>query len=187
MSTLFLRRVFLLTMLLFITGGLLAACGNPLSSGSPNNTATSSPTANDETNPTPVAIGQEFKVGGPAVVEEKFIIIVKKPTMSSGDSSIKLQNANDQFLIFPVSIRNISKQEQNVPDAARFTLADSSGKKYNLVSDPGAGRTLQGTISAGALFHGVLVYEVPSSMHTFTMSLQLTSKSQQVTTWDVTV
>jgi len=185
MSTLFSRRLFLLTMLLFIIGGLLVACGNPLNSGSPDNTANASPTANDETNPTPVAQAQEVQIGGPAAVENKFIITVKKPKMSSGNSSLKPQNANDQFLIFSVSIKNISKQEQNVPGAAQFMLADSSGKKYDPVSDPGAGPALQGTISAGGLFHGVLVYEVPSSMHTFTMSLQLTSKSQQITIWAV--
>jgi len=187
MSTLFSRRLFLLTMLLFITAGLLVACGNPFNSGSSNNTATASPTANDETNPTPIGIQQEFHVGSPAVVEQKFIITVKNPKMSSGDSSIKPQNANDQFLIFSVSIKNISKQEQNVPDAALFRLADSSGKKYDLVSDPGAGPALQGTISAGGLFHGVLVYETPSSMHTFTVSFQLAGKNQQVTIWDVKV
>ena len=189
MPTLFSRRLFLLAMLLFITAGLLVACGNPFDNGSSNNTATASPTptVNDETNPTPVAQSQEIQVGGPAVVEQKFLITVKKPKMSSGDSSVKPQNANDQFLIFPVAIKNISKQEQNVPDAARFILADSSGKKYDLVQDPGAGTALHGTITAGGLFHGVLVYEVPSSMHTFTVSLQLTSKSQLVTIWDVKV
>ncbi len=182
MYTLFSRRLFLLTMLLLIVCGILAACAGPF-----NSAATPTPTVNDETIPTPVAQSQEVKAGGPADVEGKFLITVKKPTMSSGDASIKPQNANDQFLIFTVAVKNISKQEQSVPGSALFILTDSSGKKYDLVSDPGAGAALQGTVKVGKLVDGVLVFEVPKSMHTFTVSLQLTSKSQLVTIWDVSV
>src|SRR5262249_36449948 len=113
MSTLFSRRLFLLSMLLLITCGLLVACGSPF-----NNTATTSPTptVNDESNPTPVAQEQEVEAGAPAAVEGKFVITVKKPKMSSGDSSIKPQNVNNQFLVFSVTVKNISKEMQSVPD-----------------------------------------------------------------------
>jgi hypothetical protein len=184
MSTLFSRRLFLLTMLLLIVCGILAACAGPFNSTA---TASPTPTVNDDTIPTPIAQSQEVQAGAPADVEGKFIITVKKPKMSSGDTSTKPQNANDQFLIFTVAVKNISKQEQSVPGSALFILTDSSGKKYALVSDPGAGAELQGTVKVGKLVNGVLVFEVPKSTHAFTLSLQLTSKSQLVTVWDVTV
>jgi Domain of unknown function (DUF4352) len=184
MSTLFSRRLFLLAMLLLIVCGILAACAGPFNSTA---TASPTPTVNDETIPTPVAQSQEVQTGAPADVEGKFIITVKKPKMSSGDASIKPQNANNQFLIFTVAVKNISKQEQSVPGSTLFILTDSSGKKYDQVSDPGAGTALQGTVKVGNLVNGVLVFEVPKSTHTFTVSLQLTSKSQLVTIWDVKV
>jgi len=176
------HRFFLLATLLLIACGILAACASPF-----NSTASPTPTVENDTIPTPVAQSQEVKAGGPADVEGKFIITVKKPTMSSGDASVKPQNASDQLLIFTVAIKNVSQQEQDVPGPALFILTDSSGKTYTLVTDPSAGAALQGTVKAGKLVKGVLVFEVPKSLHTFTVSLKLTSKSQLVTIWDISV
>jgi hypothetical protein len=84
-------------------------------------------------------------------------------------------------------VKNISSQSQNMSSGLQWTLQDSTGQKYNLTIDPDAGATLDGAVAAGAPLKGVIAYEVPKTLHSFTLSFQndITSSDQSI--WNITV
>jgi hypothetical protein len=50
---------------------------------------------------------------------------------------------------------------------------------------PDAGATLDGKVAAGSLLKGSIVYEVPASMHQFTLSFEPDITSPGQTIWDI--
>jgi hypothetical protein len=130
---------------------------------------------------------QHFKVGELVTVGTTWQITVQSAKTSAGSGFYKPQKAGDVFLIFIVSMKNISSSEQTVSSLVQWSVADSTGQKYNPTLDPDAGASLDGKVEAGSPLKGSLVYEIPKSVHQLTLAFEADITSPGQTIWDISV
>jgi Domain of unknown function (DUF4352) len=110
-------------------------------------------------------------------------VTVNSVKTSKGDQFTKPKSGNT-FLVVDVTIRNASKDEQNVSSLLSFNLKDSAGQKYTetIHSDL---TPPDGKIEAGGLLKGQMPYAAPSSQHDFVFSFQADITSSGQTIWDL--
>src|SRR6266704_1255034 len=120
--------------LILFFGGLiliasLLACGSTSSNtGTVVNTNPTSSTSGK----TPAPSQQHFAVGQ---------VTINSAKTSSGSEFNKPQKTGDVFLVFSITVKNISSQEQPISSALNFSLLDSTGQKYTETIDTDAGST----------------------------------------------
>lgn len=184
------RRLFVFVLALCIAAMVILACGE-----SSNNTGTASNSGNSGNSgsssssssaPTKAPANQHFKVGQQVKVGTTWMVTVDSTNTSTG-SPYNTPKAGNVYLIVTVSLKNMSSQEQNVSSIMQFNLQDSSGQKYTETIDPDAGATLDGKVEAGSPLKGVIVYEVPKSMHSYQLSFQADITSEGQTLWDLSI
>jgi Domain of unknown function (DUF4352) len=140
------------------------------------------------TNTTPAPSNtQHFAVGQVVKIDDTWNITVNSVKTSKGDQ-FSVPKSGNTFLIIDLSMKNISAQEQNVSSLISFNLQDNTGQKYTesltTLSDV---HPPDGKVEAGAPLRGQLVYEVPISMKTYTLSFQADFTSAGQTIWDIHV
>jgi hypothetical protein len=140
------------------------------------------------TNTTPAPSNtQHFAVGQVVKIDDTWNITLNSVKTSKGDQ-FSVPKSGNTYLIIDLSMKNISTQEQNVSSLISFNLLDSTGQKYTesltTLSDV---HPPDGKVEAGAPLRGQLVYEVPVSMKTYTLSFQADFTSPGQTIWDIHV
>ena len=128
-----------------------------------------------------------YKVGQVVSVANTWQVTVLSATTDKGGQFNTLQKPGDIFILITVSMKNISSQEQDATSLLQWSLQDTSGQKYNIGIDTNAGATPDGKVEAGSPLKGVLTYEVPANIHSFTLSFQSDLLSTGQTIWDITV
>lgn len=173
------RYFYLIIVLLF----WLAACG---SSTSNTGTAATSTPASAATTATPTASNQHFKVGQVVKVGDTWQVTISSVKPSQGGQYFK-PKAGMVWLIFSITVKNISTSEQNISSELNFHLQDVSGQKYTETIDPDAGATLDGKVEVGSPSKGVIVYEVPPSTHDYQLAFEPDITASGQTIWDIKV
>jgi hypothetical protein len=159
--------------------GALLACGESSNTGSLSSTSDNTP----QTQSTPAV--QHFKVGDMVKVGDTWQVTVNKVKTSHGDDIIQPESGNI-FVIINVSVKNISSQAQSISSLLNFSYkaADGTkGKDSTLTS--GVSPSPDGTVEAGDVVKGDLVYEVPASQKTGTLSFQADIIANGETIWDI--
>ncbi len=136
---------------------------------------------------TPAPSAQHFTVGQVVKIDDTWDITVNSVKMSKGDQ-FSVPKSGNTYLIIDLSMKNISAREQTVSSLISFNLQDTTGSKYTesftTLSDV---HPPDGKVEAGAPLRGQLVYEVPISMKTYTLSFQADFTSPGQTIWDIHV
>ncbi len=162
---------------------ILVSCG---STSSNQGTATT-PQATDTKNTPTSAPAQHFRIGQIVNVGSTWQITITSAKTSPHGQYSQPQHAGNVFLIFQVSVKNISTSEQNISSIANFTLTDASGQKYTNSYDDEAGATLDGKVEPDSPLKGSLVYEVPGGVHDFRLAFEAELISGGQTIWDIHV
>jgi hypothetical protein len=157
---------------------VLLACGevsgtaSVVDGGNTSSSASSTSTSDQQH----FQVGQHVQLGG-------FIITTNSVKTSAGDE-FTTPKAGDTLLVIDVSIKNTTAQPQDISSALNFTLQDATGQKYDETVLSGD-TPPDGTIPAGGLLRGQLVYEVPAKQTHFTFTFQpdITSTDQAI--WDL--
>jgi VCBS repeat-containing protein len=145
-------------------------------------TSTATPAATPTASPTQPAgkhtIGQAVQVGN------TWVVTVNSVKTSPGSDFTKPKSGNI-FIIVDVTVKNISSSDQIV-SSSNITFADATGKQFDetfteFTNPP------DGTITPNGVLQGQLVYEVPSTDHTFTFSFQSDYTGSDLTTWNLSV
>jgi len=137
--------------------------------------------------PTTAPSSQHFKVGDQVKVGDTWLVTIESAKTSEGSQFNKPQKTGNVFLVFSVSMKNVSNQEQEVSSALQWTLQDTTGQKYTETIDTDAGATLDGKVEAGAPLKGSLAYEVPKATKAFTLAFEASLTEPGQTIWDITV
>jgi hypothetical protein len=168
---------------LVISVAAIAACGS-----STANTGTKvSTSAGGSGGSTKTTGNQHFKVGDQVNVGNTYTVTVNSVTTSAGTAdAISPPQAGNTYLIVDVSLKNTSSKSQDVSSLLLFTLKDSTGQKYDESLSAGV-TTPDGTLTAGDVLRGQIAYEVPTSMHSFTLDFQADFTSSGATIWDLSV
>ena len=188
--------VFALLVVIIIVGVIVFNANAPKTS-STNNSTNSTNSTNNSTNTGTVVSGptattapatqSTFEVGQVVNVANIWQITVLSAKTSVGSQYNVPQTSGDVFLVLTVAVKNISAKSQIMSSMGLWTLQDNTGQKYNVGFDLDAGATLDGTVGSGRPLKGVITYEVPTTIHSFTLSFQSTFLSGDQTYWAITV
>lgn len=180
-------RKFIICMVVFALALALAACGGNANTGTvvagSTPVATSATTSNT---PVPtVAPPKHFTVGQTIKVGDTWQISVLSVKTSTGSAYNKPLHPGNVFLIITVSMKNLSDQEQIVSSLGMFNVADQEGQKYQTGFDVDAGTVLDGKVEAGSPIKGVLVYEIPKTLHQIQFAFAPNMLESGQTIWDI--
>ncbi len=183
------RRGGLLIGVIVLMVALLGLCGAAdlmLSHGATSNSGTldasSSPASSSATQP--AATAKHFAIGQTVNVVDIWQITVKSAKTITNDNMDYPQNIGDVYLLADVSMKNVSPEWQYISSSLQWVLRDSSGQQYPETLLPDYTTAPNGKIGAGSPVKGVIVYEVPSSVRSFTLAF-ITSSGQTI--FDVNV
>ena len=186
---------------ILVIGGGAYALGHQ---GSTNATTTPTPSANNNTpaaggstptvgdtptsnaiTPTSQTTTGNGKVGQAIQAGPNYAVTVNSVKTSSGDSVFS-PKAGNTYIVIDVTVKNTSSSSQDVSSLINFELQDSTGKKYTeAFTDIGTPPDQTG-LTPGGLIRGQLVYEVPASMHQFTLSYVDLLGDGTLATWSLT-
>jgi hypothetical protein len=173
--------------LLFGCIGVSTFISNTAKNIANTNTGSSVGTGVATTSPgnTPVLSTQHFAVGQVVKVGDIWNVTVNSVKKSAGDEFSKPKSGNT-YLIVDLTMKNISSQEQEVSSLVSFNLQDTTGQRYTeTITTMSNIHSPDGKVEAGALLRGQLVYEVPTSIHAYTLSFQADFLSVGQTIWDI--
>lgn len=140
-------------------------------------------------------VTKHFRVGDQVKVDDTWIVTISSVQINPS-SDILTPKPGNVFLVIDASLKNISSQQHNLDSAIQFILKDPGGKQYHetyigAVQQPEVySPTHDGNIEAGITVHGQLDYEVPASIHQFTLSfmadwMNYDSATSKLTIWDI--
>lgn len=152
-------------------------------------TSVQTTTSNQSTTPasqtTPVSSSGTNSIGNPVVVDSTWTVTVNSAKTSSGDSVFAPKSGNT-YLVVDVTVKNTSTSNQTVSSLLLFSLKDSTGQQYDeTITD--IGKSPDGTLAPGETLRGQIVYEVPISQRSFTLSFQADFGGTDLTEWAITV
>ncbi len=131
------------------------------------------------TQPSGNTIGKAVQVGN------TWIVTINSVKTSPGSDFTKPKSGNT-FVVVDVTVKNISSSNQTVSSLLMFNLKDATGQQYTeAITD--FTKAPDGTVTPNSLLRGQLVYEVPSTDHTFTFSYQSDLTGSDITEWNVNV
>jgi len=146
-------------------------------------TSTTTPTATSTATPTQASgnntIGKAVQVGN------TWVVTVNNVKTSPGSDFTKPRSGNI-FIIVDVTVKNISSSDQIVSSSLMFNLQNATGQQYTEVFTEFTNPPDE-TLAPNGLLQGQLVYEVPSTIHTFTFAFQTDSTGSDITKWNVEV
>ncbi len=129
--------------------------------------------------------GDHHKVGD-TVKTATWQVTINSVSAYAGDpDQFEVPEDGNTFLVVEGTFKNLDKQSQTLSTILMFELQDSKGNKYDealLTSVTGP----DGTVLANGPAHGKWGYEVPKSIHSFTL-LFSEDFGQTSTSWDVSI
>ena len=129
--------------------------------------------------------GDHHKVGE-TVKTATWQVTINSVSAYAGDpDQFEVPEDGNTFLLVEGTFKNLDKQSQTLSTILMFELQDSKGNKYDealLTSVTGP----DGTVLANGPAHGKWGYEVPKSIHSFTLVFS-EDFGQTSTTWDVSI
>jgi Domain of unknown function (DUF4352) len=118
-------------------------------------------------------------------VGDTWVVTINSVKTNPGSDFTKPKSGNT-FVIVDVTVKNISSSNQTVSSLLMFNLKDATGQQYNeAITD--FTKAPDGTVTPNSLLRGQLVYEVPSTDHTFTFSYQSDLTGSDITVWNVNI
>jgi hypothetical protein len=147
---------------------------------------TTQPTAQPTTQPTAQPTQPGVNTIGKAVqVGNTWVVTVNSVKTSPGSDYTKPKSGNI-FVVVDITVKNISSSSQDVSSLLMFNLKDATGQQYTeafteFTNPP------DGTVAPNSLLQGQLVYEVPSTDHSFTFTFQTDSTGGDIANWNVKV
>jgi hypothetical protein len=144
-------------------------------------TATITPTRPVPT-PTPTVPQTHYQIGQTLQIDGIWQVAIISVRSSSGDQYTK-PKAGNTFVLIDVDMKNLTSQQLTASSIVQYALHDTSGQSYAQTPLSGTSSP-DGIVQANAELKGTLVYEVPATIHTYTLSF-ITSVGRPQVIWDI--
>jgi hypothetical protein len=132
--------------------------------------------------PTPTPTTTYYQINQALQIDGTWQVAITKVSTSSGDQSTKPKPGNT-FLLLDVAMKNLTGQQLTASSLVQYTLRDTSEQVYE--ETPLSGMTSpDGIVQAGAELKGTLAYEVPATIHTYTLGF-ISSVGRPPVLWDI--
>jgi hypothetical protein len=171
-----LRRFLPVLALLFATAGVILACGGADNAGSTTSGGSSSTASN----------ATHFKVGDQVKVGDTWVVTVNSAKIHAG-TEFDQPKSGDTYLVFDITFKNVSSDEQDLSSLAQLSLKDATGQTYDETIVSFAKGSPDGKVEAGSLLRGQVVYEIPKAQKAFTLAFEADLVSSGQTIWDINV
>jgi hypothetical protein len=156
----------------------LAACGSSENTGTPITPTPSSQHAQPTETPTPKP--QHFKLGQTVKIGTTWTITIRSVRRVQDEVE-----ANINYLVFNLAVRNISATEQTFSSLS-FTLRDQEGQAMDFGIISGVKQSPSGKVEAGDPLSGDLVFAVHrAKQQTFILSYEENVVAPGQTIWDI--
>jgi len=147
----------------------------------PSNQVTPATTQGPKQSPT----DQHFHTGDVVTTGPTWQVVVKSVKTDDGGPYSALK-PGDTYMVVEISLTNISNNAQVISSILNFMLEDGkAGQKYEESIDTNAGATLDGNVEPGSQLHGVIAYEVPSSVTSFALHFSQSTPDASTYIWDL--
>jgi hypothetical protein len=157
----------------------LAACGSSENTGTPITPTPSSQHTQPTEQPTPKP--QHFKIGQTVKIGQTWTITIRSVRRVQDEVE-----ANINYLVFNLAIKNISSSEQTFSSLS-FTLRDQDGQAMDFGIISGVKQSPSGKVEAGDPLSGDLVFAVHrAKQQVFILSYEENVVAPGQTIWDVT-
>jgi len=157
-------------------------------STAPNtNTQSTQPAHQQATQPvaTPTqAQAQGNVIGKPVQINDTWTVTLNSVSTSKGTDFNKPKSGNI-FLVVNVTLKNTSTQNQTASSLTMFSLKDGTGQTYD--QNVFQGKSPDGTVAAGGVIRGDIAYEVPTSIHNFTLQCTPSLGTNDLAEWAVKI
>lgn len=169
-----LRRFLPVLALLFATAGVILACGGADNAGSTTSggSSTNAPSAS------------HFKVGSQVKVGDTWVVTVNSAKLHAA-TEFDQPKAGNTYLVFDITFKNVSTQEQSLSSLLQLKLQDATGQNYTETITSFAKTPPDGKVEAGSLSRGEIVYEIPKAQKAFTLAFEADIVSGGQTIWDI--
>lgn len=161
--------------------GLIVLVGCGTANVQSGTTVTAQPAQSTATATKAVAIPV---VGKSYRVNDTWTVTVNGAKTSQGSDYINPKSGNI-FLIVDVTLKNTSNEVQHASGIIQWSLSDATGQKYNGTFIPGA-TDPGGAMAPGSLVRGQLAYEVPLSIHSYTLQFN-DFLSNDIAEWEIKI
>lgn len=133
---------------------------------------------------TPTAVAHNHFTVGQTVTVQGWNIIVNSVSETDGSATGDLAPpAGDIYLVVDLTMKNVSSASQDA-NLFDWNVRDATGTKAQLGTLLSAA-DISGTVESGSQTHGQLVFEVPTSQHSFTLEYAPLFTLEAV--WDLSV
>jgi hypothetical protein len=173
-----------------IGGIAVVANGGKNTSNTANTSNTSSPVATSPSGVTPTTAPttSDHKIGDTVNFNSEWQVTITSATLSNGDASQfdPTPDAGKTYLIIEGSFKNLTTKAQPLSTLLYFELRDAQGNKYDETLLLSITPPDSGGIPAGGLSRGKWPYEVPTSVHAFTLAFD-SDLAGNPAIWDINV
>ncbi len=145
-----------------------------------------STTSGSSAKPGTTVTNTHFAIGN-QVLAGKWQVVVNSVQADQG-TQYSPPKAGYVYMVVDITLKNVATTEQDLSSLLQFTLRDGTGQKYNdAYGAASATASPGGKVEAGALIRGQLTYEVPQSVHQFTLAFEPDPFGQGQVIWDLTM
>ena len=162
--------------------GILAASQGATSTPPGASQAPAGNTPSTGNTPAPTQAPAGNAIGKPVVVNVDWTVTLNSVKKSTG-SEFDQPKAGNIFLVVNVTMQNTSGATQNASSIGQWSIRDASGQTYTQDITYGSGP--DGTVAANGKIRGNIAYEVPKSVHSFTLQFVADIGSTDLAEWTV--
>lgn len=123
-----------------------------------------------------------YQIGQTLQIDGIWQVTITAVRSSSGDQYSK-PKAGNTFLLIDVDMKNLTGQQLTASSIVQYALHDTNEQNYTQTPLSGTSSP-DGMVQAGAELKGTLVYEVPATIHAYTLSF-ITSVGRPQVIWDI--
>lgn len=172
--------------ILLVIGIIGGIAGQGQSTSNPSSTQATQQVTAQPTQPPMTQPTQSNTIGKSVQVGDMWIVTVNSVQTNAGSEFSQPKNGNT-YIVVDVTLKNISTSNQTASSLMMFSMKDQTGQQYHQAITDFAKTSPDGAVSSGSMLRGEIVYEVPSSMHTFTLSFVPGFSASDMVEWNVKV
>lgn len=158
------------------------ACGS--TAGGSTGTAVT-PTDNSSSGSTPTQAAKVWHMGDTVSIGNWTVKVNSFKTNTGGE--FDAPKAGNIYVVADITLKNTSSSPQDFSSLISFSFKDSTGQTYTETVVSGVPNSPNGNVAAGALLRGSIVYEVPKTQKSFSLSFTPDIGSSDLATWNLTV
>ena len=169
-------------------GGIAAIANSGKNTANTGNNSTPAATSQTGTTPTAAPSSGTHKVGDTVNFNNEWQVTIDSVGFSAGDPNQfdPTPEAGMTYLIIEGTFKNLKDSAQPLSTLLFFELRDDQGNRYDETFLGSVTPPDSGGIPAGSLSRGKWPYEVPTSVHSFTLTFNADLVGEPIV-WDISV